>query len=186
MTYRTNGKEFAIIRFEPNDILLLHKPTKKAYQYLEPTPGAPLMPQITHPSLIRPIFYNNGLLYPRGASTLETELDNRRRAHSIIPFEETEISNTFLPLLECLQFLHGKGIVHGGVVPGNIIFTTEEDIKIKDWMADVKDNLYYSNKKRTEITSEDDLAALGQIIAQSSTLRKASKVFQEKDLNTLL
>lgn len=74
MTYRTNAKEFAIIRFEPNDILLLHKPTKKAYQYVEPVSDTPLLQQITHSALIRPIVYNNGLLYPRGASTLETEL----------------------------------------------------------------------------------------------------------------
>jgi hypothetical protein len=74
MTYRTNAKEFAIIRFEPNDILLLHKPTKKAYQYVEPAADCPLMQEITHCALIRPIVYNNGLLYPRGASTLETEL----------------------------------------------------------------------------------------------------------------
>jgi serine/threonine protein kinase len=104
----------------------------------------------------------------------------------MIPFEETEISNTFLPLLECLQFLHKKGIVHGGVVPRNIIFTEEEEVKMKDWMADVKENIYYPNKKRKECTPEDDLAALGQIIAQASSLRKTSKVFQEKDLNSLL
>lgn len=68
--------------------------------------------------------------------------------------------------------------MHGGVVPRNIIFTEEEDIKMKDWMADVKENIYYSNKKRKECTPEDDLSALGQIIAQASTLRKVSKVFQ--------
>ena len=33
MTYRTNGKDFAIIKYEPGNILLLHKPTKKAFQY---------------------------------------------------------------------------------------------------------------------------------------------------------
>lgn len=87
MTYRTNGKDFAIIRFEPGNILLLHKPSKKAFQYYEPSQETPLLQHITHPSLIRPIVYNNGLLYPRGLSTLETELENRRRAHSPLPFE---------------------------------------------------------------------------------------------------
>jgi hypothetical protein len=74
MSNRTNGKEFAIVRFEPNHILLLHKPTKKTYQYLESAPDTPLNQHIGHPSLMRPIIYNNGLLYPRGVSTLETEL----------------------------------------------------------------------------------------------------------------
>jgi hypothetical protein len=72
MSNRTNGKEFAIVRFQPNDILLLHKPTKKTYQYIEAAPDAALHPSITHPLLLRPVVYNNGLLYPRGLSTLET------------------------------------------------------------------------------------------------------------------
>ena len=123
MTFRNNSKEFAIVRFEPQSILLLHKPTKKTYQYVEPAVDSVLHQHIVHPNLIRPIVYNNGLLYPRGVSTLETELENRRRAHSLLHFEESEIVNTFLPLLECLQFLHQKGVVHGGVTPEGIVFT---------------------------------------------------------------
>ena len=46
--------------------------------------------------------------------------------------------------------------------------------------------MYYSNKKRKEVTPEDDLAALGQIIAQATTLKKGVKVFQEKELNQVL
>lgn len=72
------------------------------------------------------------------------------------------------------------------MTPQNIIFTDEEDIKIKDWMIDVKENFYYSNKQRKEITQADDLAAFGQILAQASTNRKGLKAFQEKDLNSLL
>ena len=70
MNNRTNGKEFAIVRFEPNNILLLHKPTKKTYLYVEPAPEAQLHQHIIHPILFRPIVYNNGLLYPRGVSNL--------------------------------------------------------------------------------------------------------------------
>lgn len=70
MCHRTNGKEFAIVRFEPSNILLLHKPTKRTYHYLEPAADVSLQQHIIHPYLIRPIVYNNGLLYPRGVSTL--------------------------------------------------------------------------------------------------------------------
>jgi hypothetical protein len=71
MSNRTNAKEFSIVRFEPNNILLLHKQTKKTFQYVEPAQGVSLEQSITHPLLLKPIVYNNGLLYPRGASNLE-------------------------------------------------------------------------------------------------------------------
>lgn len=57
---------------------------------------------------------------------------------------------------------------------------------MKDWMIDQKENVYYDCKKRKEITQEDDLVALGQIIAQAATLRKGFKLFQEKDLAHIL
>jgi len=60
--------------------------------------------------------------------------------------------NTFIPLLECLMFLHNKGIVHGGISPAKIVITDQEEIKLKDWMVEQKDNLYYSCKQRKEIT----------------------------------
>lgn len=53
-------------------------------------------------------------------------------------------------------------------------------------MIDHRENIYYAHKKRKEIAKEDDLAALGQIIAQSATLKKGTKIFLEKDLNSLL
>ena len=138
MQNRTSNKEFTIVRFEASNILLLHRPTKKTYQYLEPVHETPLLQHISHPALVRPIVYNNGLLYPRGMSTLETELENRRRARVCLPFSEAEIINTFLPLLECLQFLHKEGVVHGAVTPSSIIFTEDQEIKMNDWMGDCK------------------------------------------------
>lgn len=45
-------------------------------------------------------------------------------------------------------------------------------------MIEQKENVYYGCKKRKEITQEDDLMALGQIIAQAATLRKGVKVFK--------
>ena len=71
-------------------------------------------------------------------------------------YDEEEITNTFTPLIECLVFLHRNGIVHGEVSPANIIITDEQEIKLKDWMVDQKENVYYGCKKRKEITQEDD------------------------------
>lgn len=53
-------------------------------------------------------------------------------------------------------------------------------------MVECKETHYYSNKKRKDIVQEDDLAALGHIIAQAVTLKKGVKVFQEKDLHHVL
>lgn len=50
------------------------------------------------------------------------------------------------------MFLHQNRIVHGEITPTNIVITDEEEIKLKDWMIEQKDNGYYGCKKRTEIT----------------------------------
>jgi len=83
------------------------------------------------------------------------------------------------------MFLHKNGIVHANITPSNILITDEEEIKMKDWMVAQKDNLYYGCKKRSQITEEDDLMAIGLLIAQAATLRKFTKVFQEKDITQL-
>ena len=59
-------------------------------------------------------------------------------------------------------------------------------MKLKDWMAECKDSIYYGNKKRKDVLQEDDFAALGQIIAQATTLKRGSKVYQEKDILQVL
>lgn len=130
--------------------------------------------------------YNNGLLYPKGLSTLEIELENRKKAYKIVNYSEEEILNTFVPVLECIAFLHAQGQVHGAVCPSNILVTEDQEIKIKDWLVEGKENIYYFNKKRKEITKEDDLVAVGQILTQAATLRKGSKIFIEKELNQVL
>ena len=73
--------------------------------------------------------------------------------------------------------MHQNRIVHGSITPSNIIFTEDEEIKVRDWMVDCKESIYYSNKKRKEIVPEDDFAAFGQILAQATTLKKGVKIF---------
>ncbi len=57
---------------------------------------------------------------------------------------------------------------------------------MKDWMIDHKQNIYYGCKNRKEITKDDDLIALGQIITQAATLRKGIKICQDKDITQVL
>jgi len=59
-------------------------------------------------------------------------------------------------------------------------------MKMKDWMGECRDSIYYGNKKRKDVRQEDDLSALGHIIAQAIMLKRGSKVFQEKDIHQVL
>ena len=118
------SREFAILKFEPHSIQLIHKPTKKVYHYQE-LPSTPPRPELTHSAMLRPITYNNGLLYARGKSTLEDELEQRRRAHNPQRFTEEEILNTIKPVVECLSYIHQQGITHGGISPSSIVVTDE-------------------------------------------------------------
>lgn len=169
-----------IIKFEPNDILLLHKASKRAYQYFEGNPSMQADCTISHPALLKPIRYNNGLLYAKEKSTLETEIENRKRGYNIIHFNEEEIFNTFTPVIECIASLHQNNIIHGALSPASIIITQEDEVKVRDWLVDPKENIYYFNKNRGEIKKEDDWIALGQILLQAATLKKNSKLFFEK------
>ena len=73
--------------------------------------------------------------------------------------------------------MHENNIVHGCLSPHNIIITQEEEVKLKDWLIEPKDNLYYFNKSRAEMKKEDDWIALGQIMLQAATLKKNTKLF---------
>jgi serine/threonine protein kinase len=135
---------------------------------------------IVHPVLLKPIRYNNGLLYAKEKSTLETEIENRKRGYNIVHFNEEEIFNTFTPVIECIAALHQNNLIHGALSPASIVITDEDEIKVRDWLIDPKENIYYFNKSRSEMRKEDDWIALGQILLQAATLKKSSKLFFEK------
>lgn len=182
----SSGKEFVIIKFEPNNILLLHKPTKQAYQYFEASSSVDQDCSFNHPSLVRPIRYSNGLLYPKQKSSLKTEIENRKRAFTAVPFSEEEIVNTFLPIIQCLIFLHGQEVIHGALTSSNVVITEEEDVKLRDWMVQPRENHFYSQRNRADIRKEDDWMALGLLILQTATLAKTSRVHVQKQFGNLL
>jgi serine/threonine protein kinase len=95
-------------------------------------------------------------------------------------FHEEEITNTFLPVIECLAALHQNNLVHGALSPASIVVTHEDEIRLRDWLVAPKENIYYFNKSRNDIKKEDDWIALGQILIQAATLKKNSKLFPEK------
>jgi hypothetical protein len=41
--------------------------------------------------------------------------------------------------------------VHGALSPANIIVTHDDEIKVKDWLVESKENIYYFNKNRADI-----------------------------------
>ena len=94
-------KEFKVLRFLPNDIILLHKQTKKTYQYYEsPTIIPDSKIPIQHSIIIKPlIIAGKGLLYPKPYKTLENEISCRKQASQPVPYAEEEIVNTFAPLI---------------------------------------------------------------------------------------
>lgn len=49
-------------------------------------------------------------------------------------YEEEELVNTFTPVLQCLQYLHSKGVTHGSLCPENIVFNEEGDVMLRDWL----------------------------------------------------
>lgn len=95
------------------------------------------------------------------------------------------MGNTFVPLFECLGYLHARKLVHGEISLENIVLIDGE-IKIRDWLVRVEVNPYYKNRKEETKTEIDDIMALGQILMQFATLRKSSNIFEEKDVDLAL
>lgn len=77
---------------------------------------------------------------------MRVELDNRTRAFNKELFSEDELTNTFSPLFECIEYLHKNKVVHGQIHPENIVLI-EGEIKLRDWLVQVQENVYYSKSK---------------------------------------
>lgn len=81
-----NLYNFSLVRFEPDSIILLDKNTRKPYEFYHSVPNHHIHPELSHPSLLRPILYKSGALYARGCETLATMLDFRRRDYRPLHF----------------------------------------------------------------------------------------------------
>jgi len=55
-------------------------------------------------------------------TSLQAETSKRMKSSAKQFYEEDELMNTFSPILQCIQYLHSKGVTHGSIYPENIIF----------------------------------------------------------------
>lgn len=61
-----NLYDFSLVRFEQQSIILLDKHSRKPYQYFQLANLSNICPEISHPHLLRPLLYKNGVLYAKG------------------------------------------------------------------------------------------------------------------------
>lgn len=116
---------------------------------------------------------------------MKIELENRKRAFNRELFTEDELVNTFSSLLECVEYLHKNNIIHGQIHPENIVLIDGE-IKLRDWLVQVQENVYYSESKKQNRTRFEDYVAIGQILTQYATLRKSPAPFEDRDIHTAI
>lgn len=69
-----NLNAFSLVRYEPNDILLLDKRSRQPFSFHELPDQIATHPDISHPYLLRPILYKNGAIFAKGAETLASLL----------------------------------------------------------------------------------------------------------------
>lgn len=129
-----NLYNFSLVRYEPSSIILIDKHSRKPYEFHQLANLNSLHPEIEHPNLLRPILYKNGVLYEKGCESLASLLDGRRRDYNPIRYSIEELGNTFEAVLECLEFLHSKGVVFGNLGPDHVVFFEDGAIYLKDWL----------------------------------------------------
>lgn len=87
MSTAASELELVLVRFEPHQILFCDKRTKELYEYY-PAANLDYRPDLQHEFLLRGLLFNEGLLYPKEASTLHTEMLMRSRTGQCLHTEE--------------------------------------------------------------------------------------------------
>ena len=62
-----NLYSFSLVRYEPNDILLVDKRSRQPYSFQPLSSSSPILPDVAHPYLLRPILYKDGAIFLQGA-----------------------------------------------------------------------------------------------------------------------
>jgi serine/threonine protein kinase len=70
-------------------------------------------------------------------------VNNRLKVNNKVFYEEDELVNTFTPIIECICYIHQKGLIHSSISPKNIIFDEEGDVMLRDWLVELPNNKYY-------------------------------------------
>lgn len=135
-----NLYDFSLVRYEPSSIVLIEKNSRKPYEFYQLANLANMKPDISHPYLLRPILYKNGVMYQRGCENLATLLESRRRDYNPSRYSVEEVLNTFESVIECLEFLHQKDIVYGNLSAEHIVFFDSGEIYLKDWLYRREEN----------------------------------------------
>lgn len=85
------------------------------------------------------------------------------------PYPFDQAMEIIIAVADALDFAHKNGIVHGDIRPSNILFSTEEDIKISDFGFPPHYNLMEKNwyaPPEKRVSKQGDIYSLGVLLHQ--------------------
>lgn len=85
--------------------------------------------------------------------------------------------------MECIEYLHQEGVIHGCISSDSILFFESGEILVRDWLIPTQSNKYYPGNEARNMA--DDMRALGLIIAEAATLEKID-ISSFKSINSIL